>query len=124
MVQISLISDSGQISGFKFAYGIEQVAEAAHGHMWFVDVTGGQAGPRIGFIDSNGQTRFFDAVNADIVGFPNSIVRAPDGAVCPRVHAGGFRGAHPKRTQHVQVAARIDPGIEWLRGREGRLQLA
>ena len=42
MVQISLISDSGQISGFKFAYGIEQVAEAAHGHMWFVDVTVGR----------------------------------------------------------------------------------
>ncbi len=81
MVQISLISDSGEISEFKVANGIEQVAEATDGHMWFVDVTGGPASPRIGFIDSNGQTKFFDAVNADVVGFPNSIVRAPDGAV-------------------------------------------
>jgi hypothetical protein len=35
----------------------------------------------VGRIDQDGQTRFFDALNAEGAGFPNAIVRAPDGAV-------------------------------------------
>jgi streptogramin lyase len=78
-VEVVRVSEQGQVAEFKFDNTIDMVAEAADGAMWFVD--GSRGGPRVGRIDQNGQPRFFDALNAQGAGFPNGIVRAPDGAV-------------------------------------------
>jgi sugar lactone lactonase YvrE len=79
-LEVVRISDSGQVAEYKFANSIEQLVEASDGRMWFLNV-GCVDVQQIGWIDATGQTKFFNAPNADNPGFPNSIVRSPDGAV-------------------------------------------
>jgi streptogramin lyase len=78
-IAVVRVSPGGQVSQFAFDNSIDVMAEAADGGLWFVDTSGGM--PRVGRIDEAGQTQLFNALNAQPYGFPNSIVRAPDGAV-------------------------------------------
>lgn len=80
-IDIVRISDSGVVSTFTFNNAIDVMAEASDGRMWFVSV-GCVNAQQIGSIDiTSGQTKLFNAPIVDNSAFPNSIVRAPDGAV-------------------------------------------
>ena len=74
------VSDSGEVARYTLPQSVRQLAEASDGHMWFLNV-GCLSTQQIGWIDANGQTKFFDANVVDDTTLPNAIVRAPDGAV-------------------------------------------
>jgi streptogramin lyase len=78
--EIDLISDKGDIHRFSVAVFNTPLTEAADGRMWFLNV-GCLPVQQIGWIDVNGQTRFFDADIVDNSTLPNGIARGPDGAL-------------------------------------------
>lgn len=78
--EIDRISNSGDVYRFNVAVTNTPLTEAADGHMWFLNL-GCMPVQQIGWIDGNGQTRFFDAGIVDNTTLPNAIARAPDGAL-------------------------------------------